>query len=445
MLYDWNKITLSCATISSTFEVTLKENVYFSYHDNQQKYWSLYASEPEMKQIIDLFKSFNAVVKFSLEEDKETPQIRNVDTASEINKKAGKEEKESDTDSSVNRRTKMSILNRMANMGQSVLPPRALSTERTSDSSDTNEASHYKTVRHKPVKSVIKRNSSDKNLPECQSLVESGHQNVEHSTNSVPLFTYVNGQLVPVTNSNIITCNSSGNDMSLYISEQRVSNSEIRINMTRLTDKVDHILGKLSVIEDKDNNSPKNNFQMEVLQKLLAEYENKIKLYEEYIKAKDLNKSPSPSFVGVFPKEDAPKVEEDFTKRVKSLEQLNKDKDDKIAQLEVECKLLHEKCNTKVYEEKKSKEELTAEIEKLKQELKTKNEELINSTRKAGELSQRSEVDGHIGDKIKNIMNDTFRSVSANFENNELYSGEKVKVITASIIKKVTIEALNEL
>ncbi|XP_063837228.1 uncharacterized protein LOC135086430 [Ostrinia nubilalis] len=456
VLYDSNKTTLSCATISSAFEITVKENVYFSYHDNGQKYWSLYASENEMKKIIDLLKSFSAKIKFSSGEEKELPQPSNLSVVTdkessepsnqhvlnEVILNTHAEEKESDTDSSINRRTKMSILNRMANMGQSVLPPRTISTERTSDSSDTNDTStNHKAVRHKPVKSIMKRNSSDKNLPECQSVIETGHINMEQATNSVPLFTYVNGQLVPVTNSNIISCNSSGNDMSFFISEQRVSNSEIRINMTRMSDKVDQILGKLSFIEDKDKNNTTSNFQAEVLQKLLSEYENKIRMYEEFIKSKDLNNSSSSPFMGLIPKQDVPKVDEINIQKIQHLEQINKEKEEKIIQLEFQCKALQNE-NILHIEEMKNKVKLTEEISKLKQELSSKNEEQSKRIRKNEECS---EIEDNMGEKIKNIMNDTFRSISANFENDVEYSGERIKAITASIIKKVTIEALNKL
>lgn len=448
VIYDSNKTTLSCATISTSFEITVKENGYFSYLDNLQKYWSLNGSEGEIEKIVELLKSFNAIVKYSSDEDKGPLEVKTTETFNVINYQEVKEEKESDTDSSVNRRTKMSILNRMANMGQSVLPPRTISTEKTSDSSDTNDTSHYKTVRHKPVKNSMKRNSSDKNLPECQSLVEAekvGSSIIEHSSNSVPFFTYINGQLVPVVSSVTSPSNTSGNDMNYFISEQRVSNSEIRININRMTDKVDQILGKLTGIENKDKIDTTNSFQIQILQKLLSEYENKIKMYEGFIKSQNLDKELSTHFFGLVSQDvsmmNTNSKNEDKSDKIQRLESDNKDKDLKIANLETEIRVLQNK-----FDEAIAKEKLHKEIDILKKDLDTRNIELVTSIKNCQELSQRDDNDNdNTKDKIKNLMNDTFRAISANFEINEEYSGEKVRAVTAAVIKKVTIESLNNL
>ncbi|RVE50406.1 hypothetical protein evm_004943 [Chilo suppressalis] len=288
ILYDSKKVTLSNATISTTFEVTVKEKRYFSYLDNLQKYWSLYVSEEELNKILGLLKNFNVTIKYSSESKTGPDEIKSLEQTGVISEQDVNDEKESDTDSSLNRKTKISLLSRMAHMGQSVLPPRVTPIDKSSDSSDASDNNHSKASRHKPIKTVVKRNSSEKGVTECHSLVEA--QNLmpkkEHSTESMPLFTYINGQLVPVTNTNIITSSgvSSGNDMNYIISEQRMNNSELRININRISDKLDKILSNVPNVESGDKNSNTNKFQVEILQKLISEYENKIRVYEEFIR-----------------------------------------------------------------------------------------------------------------------------------------------------------------
>lgn len=452
-MYDSNKTTLSNTTITDKLEITVKENIYISYYDNLSKYWSVYGTEGEINKIVELLRKLDVNIKIS-SQPSDGP-LNDVNLTKNQEQKddktpaqSNKDYNESDTDSSINRRTKDSILSRMATMGHSVFPQHDIAAEKSSDSSDTSD--HPKIARHKPVKSIIKRINTDKHVSETLDVVGTHKiiaSKAEQSQVTHPIYTQFKGQLVPVTNTNIISSSeyNHGNDMSLFISEQRISNSELRINLNRVTDKVDQVLDKMKHYESTDKINPTSNFQIEILQKLIAEYENKIKFYEEIMRSNDIkyNVINSSASTVKHSKENHPK-DEIHLKTVMELEKVIDEKNDEITKLNGEINLLKEK-NLEVAKKQTSSEcDFLNEIKDLKQALNFKDEEVASITKKLHENVPLKNVDSgaEIENKLKNIMNDTFRSIAANFDSDENYSGENVKSVIATVIKKVTLESL---
>lgn len=440
VLYDSNKTTLSCTTISSNLEVTIKNNTYVSYYDNQRKYWSVYGTKEEVEKVAEYLTKFQVNIKYSTYTDQDPPKpasedaIKIADTP-DVNKKI---DKGSDTDSSINRKTKASILNRMANMGHSVLPTRTLPVERTSDSSDTMEIeTQPKSVRHKPAKNILKRNNPE-NMSDSHQMIESNQRIIVPKTESVgnvPLFH--TGQLLPVTSTNLVSTPS--NEMGMFISEQRISNSELRINMNRITDKVDSVIEKINNLEQKGNSS----INSDILMKLLAEYENKIKVYEELLKP-GRDKSIEHATRPILAQND--NQNEILKNKVSELEKINQEKSREISCLQEEIKILKSKYDEERSSQASSENALLKKINNLENNTKEKDEELSTMLKKYDDLVSNTNVNnGNIGDKIKNIMNDAFQTISINFDNNENYTGETVKKIIATVIKKITIQTLSEL
>lgn len=440
VLYDSNKTTLSCTTISTKLEVTIKNNTYISYYDNLRKYWSIYGTEEEVKKVTDILTSFEVNINYSTYTDQCPPEPANVDTkTNDTLVQREKIDKGSDTDSSINRKTKASILNRMAHMGHSVLPTRTQSVERTSDSSDTMEVeTQSKSVRHKPLKSIIKRNNVENIMPESQHLSEARQKIVPvDSVGNVPVYTSHNGQLLPLTSTNVFT--SPSNELGMFISEQRISNSELRINMNRITDKVDLVLDKINNFDQKKI----TNIQTDILLKLLTEYENKIKIYEDLLKSngdtkliENMNTS-SPA--------NNNKEVEILKNKLSEYEQINQEKIDEISNLQDQIKVLKNKHAEDKLTQANIENDLLKKLSSLENNLKTKDEELANMANKYEILSATNVNEDNTEDKVKNIMNDTFQTISVNFDNNENYSGETVKKIIATVIKKITIRTLSEL
>lgn len=431
VLYDSNKTNLSSATVTSNLEVTVKGNLYISYYDNLRCYWSLCGNEEDMKKVVDTLQHLNVTIKFFQNIDETLPKPETEKEKISVDVQNDKNNQESDTDSSLNRKTKQSILNRMANMGHSVLPPQAVHTEKTSDSSDTNEIVNPPKPRHKPIKAISRKFSTDKNTPEAHSQVEvikAMSPRVEQFTEKPQLYTLINGQLVPVTNTScpsILPSPSQSNDLSLFITEHRISNSEMRMNMNRTSEKIDLILDKLKDLSSTDI-SKSGNFQIEVMQKLLNEYESKIDIYEKILKGQDV-----PKTLNQIPNDGQ------YKSKIAELEKVIADKNNEI--VEIKQKLLQEAC-----EKQKIENTVQDEIKNLKSCIDLKDKELATISTKLEETTHK-DASNELGNKLKSIMNDTFRAVTAKFESNENYSGESVKNIIGSIIKQVTIQSINEL
>nr|XP_026484775.1 uncharacterized protein LOC113392511 [Vanessa tameamea] len=429
ILYDSNKTILSCLTLTSGTEINIKENVSISFYDNKQKYWSIYTNSYEINKILDILQGLNVCLKYPTDAENDLSKKDDIDishrqsTSSLVKNLIKNDEKESDTDSSVNRRTKDSILKRMATMGQSVLPSTHIITAQTSDSSDSNDLQSQHKARHKQFKNANKKNI-EKHITETENV------NVSQLKTTKPLLspetnTFQNNyQTVGVKIMDIVKSPgnivSDENDMSLFISEQRVSNSELRMNMSRITDKLDIMLNKVQCLDSVDRNYISNNtshLQNEITYKLLNEYEKKIKTYQDFIKSKGFN-CDTFEIINHSSKTDVPC----------DCKQKCEEKDRQINKLEGDIQLISSKL----------------EERKLKNNDENSLTEQINDTvihRERTEVAQNEDV----ANKLKSIMNETFQTISINFDSDKQYTGAIVKSTVASVIKKTTMNYLKEL
>ncbi|XP_049887658.1 uncharacterized protein LOC126382018 [Pectinophora gossypiella] len=432
ILYNSNKTTLSSTTVTSNLNMTVKGDNYICFYDSLSKYWSIYAKEVEVKKISEILTKFGVNIKYAVNTDHNPPDPNKtvVDKCDTATYNSGKE---SDTDSSVNRRTKASILNRMATMGHSVLPLHTLPADKSSDSSDNENTNQPpKITRPKPVKTINKRMVSDKNVAEVLDLSNSSKTTVAKIEQPLPttsmVYTCINGQLVPVSNTNLGAAygNNSNSEMNLFMSEQRINNNELRININRTADKVDQILEKIKGLEQPSKDKSISNFQTDIMQKLLSEYENKIKIYEQLLTSQNKNKID----------EHLLKTSSNTSDEIASYKNVISELQNIVIEKDKEIKMLTDRLQ---------ENNLVKEITNLKQSLAIKNdqvEKLIQQLERRDTKLKTDEDD--FENKLKYTMNDVYRSISVNFESNETYTGETVKNVTASVIKDVTIKFLNE-
>lgn len=380
-----------------------------------------------------MLKNWDVNINYSTYSDKGPPEpIAEAETIAPISN-IEQQSRESDTDSSINKKTKASILNRMANMGHSILPTRAPPAEISSDSSETVEAV-IKTARHKPIKASTKRSSIENIANEHQNLTEEYHKiksgNLEFDRH-VALY---NNQYMPLSNTSVVTGNSS--EFGMFMTEQRINNSELRININRITDKMDMALKTLSSLEHKEKD---RNVSTDVMLKLLAEYENKIKIYEDAMKSKSNfnNKKISDALTHLSSNNEV----ELLKSKISEVENDNVAKCNEISILQKEINDLNKKHSQDIQLQTNEITELHKKVSSLESELQVKDKELSDL-----KISSNTKVDkDNIEEKVKNIMNDTFQTISTNFDNNENYSGETIKRIIGSVIKKITIQSLSEL
>lgn len=450
ILYDSNKTILSSLTLTTDLVINVRENISISYYDNHKKYWSVYTSSHDITQILDILKGLQVSLKY-MDTKKNLSQNDDINIqhlSPRIANQTKNDSKESDTDSSINRRTKDSILKRMATMGQSVLPPTHLITQ-TSDSSDTNESINQHKSRHKPYKNIIKRNV-EKNTAE----IDNNNDLQIKITPKPLLLPEVNKNIYQNTDQQIVTMKTmeitktpvsavpEGNEMIMFISEQRVSNSELRINMSRINDKLDCVLDKVKWQENDDKCSTRSNMshlQNEITIKLLNEYEKKIKNYEAFIQSKGFN---CDTFEPILQPSDLCNVEYsniNKTKQSCDCKQLCGDKDKQIIHLEEEVQTLTSKLKER--ELKDNESNLIREISELKENIITQKEQIEDLNKKIESAQNLCDIEN----KLKSIMNDTFQTISTNFDSDISYPGAIVKSTVASIIKKTTKACLKDL
>ncbi|CAB3237173.1 unnamed protein product [Arctia plantaginis] len=435
VLYDSVKTTLSRTLISPQLEVTIKNNSYISYYDALRKYWSIYGTDEEVKKIDDILNSLGANVVYSNNTDNVPQQPNNSESGTIASLEEKEQNRGSDTDSSVNKKTKISILNRMANMGHSVLPTKILPLEKTSDSSDTNEPeTQPKVFRHKTSKSLIKRNNVENIVSESQQLTEAHQRIIVPNTQpdkNVTVYSH-HGQFIPLSNTSVIA--NTNNELSMFMAEQRIGNSEMRINLNRITDKVDSVLNKINSLELKDANVP-----TDILLKLLKEYENKIKAYEELLRSRGIDEKNNI--------EEQLKVKDKDVERIKNkmseVENVNTVQTNEISKLQKQIRVLEEQNIHEKQIQTSRENELMIKINILENRLEEKNKQLSDIT--SSESTKTDPNDDNTEDKVKNIMNNTFQTISMNFENSNTYTGETIKRIVGTVIKKITINALSEL
>lgn len=436
ILYDSNKVSLSCTNISPQLKIVVKENTNLSFYDNTRKYWSLYGTEENISKYVENLKLFGVIIENSNEDSKSQSEIMKCEVNNILTQNPT-DHKESDTDSSINRKTKDSILKRMATMGQSVLP--MPSTNYTKSNSTDSDESSEKVIRHKPQRSTVKYKTSEKMdcTDSCTEINWKKPSAVIQSPENVTIASY-DHRIVPLTSSNIINnpILNNSSELNLFISEQRISNSEIRINMNRMTDKLDKILDNIQgVCNQASNNNIRN--ENNIVQKLLVEYENKIKFYEDFIMSKGLDCSILNS---------SQKLEkEDINmnkNKITDLENIIHKQEKENSRLCNELRTLEEKYKTLSKDRDEEHNIKTKDVLSIRNELTMKNEELKTVREEMESCTLRNKDD--IKNKLKSIMNRTFHALSANFDVEENYTGTAIKSLLASVIKKETMEALND-
>lgn len=500
ILYDSAKKQLSRATLSAKMEIIVQNDNYVTYNDDSHSTWSLMCcNSQDCSNIIKEIQNHDVIVRFD-NKSSTTPPMIPAKPSSIVHKKdtsatsVEKSDHESDIDSSLCKKKKASLISRMAMMGQSILP--SLSTiDNTSDSSDNTDCRNQinKNVRHKTIKSSIKKTNHQKSNDATNAITEDINPAL-HSSNPdiIPLYTSINGQLVPVTHTNITTMpfnntERADNIQQVLLSEQRINNTELRMNLNRVSDKVDQILDKVKLCEI-ENIKSRQNCSNDIYMKLLTEYENKISHQSNKItflenQLTSLKTNPDDKIII----KQLPDYME-LNEKIKYLEMTNREKDTDIDKLRNE--LFTSKNKNSLEEQKLNEQAMLQKIEVLEKELvdKCKIIELNNdSVLKVNTLEQENEClksqlseatkehdalvkeceylrdtnskvineldqmklknkDNKINfnKTVKEVMNTTYHTLSANFQSGESYSGDDIKGIIATIIKKITMKHLSE-
>ncbi|XP_071055242.1 uncharacterized protein MCAP_0864-like [Onthophagus taurus] len=288
------------------------------------------------------------------------------------------------------------ILTRMAKMGQSVLPGQKLDENKTNETKIIENPSQ--------ISDVVK----DKH-PENTSVV---HQNQYLNTAQIqpyiPLQTYQFPQI------------PSNQEFNLFMSENRTHNSEMRINLTSISTKLDSVLYEMSKIKVSPNTDRLEN---EFLKSKIYDLEEKLKRCDEIGNSESLIK-------------------------IKELEENNRDLEKDLKRLKIKSERVDD------LERKESL--MLEEIDKLKIKLKEKDVKFIEIEKKMIEneiyykkcleesVNKKDKIDN--GNVIKESMNEMFQNVLGEFdEENVQISFKQLKNSLSKHLKQTTFKIIDSL
>ncbi|XP_050445931.1 FK506-binding protein 15 isoform X2 [Cataglyphis hispanica] len=342
---------------------------------------------------------------------------------------------------------KAAIISRMAKMGQSILPKMALPS--TTDSEDTEDDVPHKSPRQKKIEqsegTLQKKNLLHESLEEKKVI----HKIVEPSTEvpSVNSSTYkpvvaaspltpqwappyfaghyvtMDSQMYPVpqsVNRTIPAALDPG--INMLLSETRITNAEIRMGMSKISDNVQKLLDKFHAFELQNATTPTS---------------DKATLDASWKMFLALNASHAGVKENELPKSTDKNIS-----------------DEKICEARSKISILENNLK-KSEEEKESLLQINKDMSRKLQELETKlnntNDEL-DKTKKALEVAKNTIkqcTEKNIEKKnkeIKQIMNKTYHTLSERFadESCSELSFDYVKSTIASTIKHITLQVLYE-
>lgn len=321
--------------------------------------------------------------------------------------------------------TKTSILQRMAKMGKA-LPTMVSSTPDQSDSSDTDRlpAANVSTPVIHPRRTAYKA-APPKQV--SQELVPLTSTPIEQSA-----VAYMPGYMQPVDNTGL----------QVFLSENRINNTEMRINISKLEGKIERVLDKMDLLNLSSNADSTVVAKADREDELLDLEEQVLRLKRENrmlrLKIQDLEER-----IAVHMSTEIDTLKQNQTssdaqqrKEIERLECMSREQIDTIDQLSKRAKQLESECL-----EVEAMKQLCIEEHNIEKELQRKA--LVESEEKIHGLELKQQQNESATDElIKAIMNGLYQKLQEELPKIEVLTLQDVLKIAGGLIKTETKEAL---
>lgn len=520
LLYKHKNDIISSSKLSNQFQFIVQKDNYATFSDDQSQKWTVHFNcDQDLHNFAEAFESRGAkVVKAT---DKTDSKI-NLKTSDTDSPKHDSDPNPSDTSEN---NVKANILSRMAKMGQKLLPNNSISDGTDSDT-DKDKAPYSKPRKPKrivpsvsglpeiavkpsivaPINTTVsvplRPQTINPQIPSAQ-IVTMVQQPYLQERNPLHVVS-VDGVTSPVMYGNTP---SMLDHLQMHFAENRTQNSEVRMNLLRLTTKmeemldkvtkIDNTIAKTSVTESKSENSNNSNtealkWENEKLKQTIKKLKQEIEDEQHKITVELLEKS---STAEKALKEENEELKQNINKLTQALqteENLIKSENVKlkltITKLDQEVALLKEAENKTEVElhqqmlnvenkqetpEVATKQNNSDELIQQSQQLEEKNNELqeelaaqiskqLDYVNKIKELEQQmiqlsTESSKELTDKIsvnkqkyenldeiiKKIMNGLYYEINAELPDDESVVGKDVKQILARKIVDNTYSILS--
>ncbi|EFN85323.1 hypothetical protein EAI_16007 [Harpegnathos saltator] len=362
---------------------------------------------------------------------------------------------------------KASIISRMAKMGQSILPKMPLPS--TTDSEDTEDDVPHKSPRHKKIDQVeiisqkkhlshepAEGKEREKKITESRTEVPLIDSNTYNPLVSTPQLTpqwapsyfpghYVamDNQMYPVTqtvNRTISAALDPG--INMLLSENRLTNAEIRIGMSKISDNVQKLLDKFHALELQNATTPTSDKAT-----LDASWKMLLALNASRAEANDNELSKNTN--KYMTDEKIREIQNRISALENDLKQSKGEEKESLLQANENLNTKVQELETRLTDTNTDLKKTQEDLEKAQNIIKQYREENIHLEDKLSKCSKENNFQTDIENKnkeIKQIMNKTYHVLLEKLADgsHSNLSFDYVKSVIANTIKHITLQVLNE-
>lgn len=421
ILYRSKQDVLSTFSLSTSSEkVIYVKNDYVQYHDDVTHFWSIrFTTNTDRDEFLAAVKTRCSIEKETVEKLAENEQPKCFEVKNNIAEP-------------LLPNSQSTLIDRMAKMGQQILPSGVFPSKEVSSDSEDHESYPSQPQRNTIVASKWK--------PDVPS------RSMKYPTSKTP----------PVLSANtLISYNptvhsmTSDTEMVSLFTENRFQNTEVRMCLSKLESKIERVLDKVDLIREANStssNKPKSDLEEEI-----------IKLEEKLLNLKKENRQlrlDQMDKVSLDEQKKNSQLEEQLESQKAEIEGLRSSiavKDSEIKnnnslrlRSDEKFKLHISELGTKIDELTNNKLQSASEISKLKStidELKIDNQKLDEQL---AQLQLKSESSGgiKISAVVKDIMNTLYQNIHETVSHRTDWSTDEVLKLMRTAIKRETMTIL---
>lgn len=409
------------------------KNDYIQFHDDVSQFWSIrFAMHADRDEFISAAETLCTIVKESVEDVPKTQNVIANESIMEI------PVKENEISSPAN--SQSTLINRMAKMGQKMIPTSEIPPkENSSDSEDI-----------EPVPSTQRKHIvAPKWKPDVPSRSSINNQLQYPTTSSPPV---LSANTLISYNPTVHASMTNDPGMLSLFTENRFQNTEVRMSLSKLESKIERVLDKVDLIRDQSATKPKTDLEEEIIkleEKLLGLKKENRQLRLD----REANRSSDEALM--VEKKKISLLEVRLESQRDELEELRNcltAKNSEIARIDSQRISSDEKSNSEMSQLKTKIEELCNHQSQSNIKIANMNtsiadlekEKLKVEEQLAMQLQSDANTNGNIqiADVVKDIMNTMYQSFQETISQRSEWSADDVLKLMRTVIKRETMNVL---
>ncbi|RZC32750.1 WEB family protein [Asbolus verrucosus] len=416
ILYREKRNVIVRIKICSSFEVSLKKDDFASFYDSLKENWLIkFSSSDDCTAVLSYIEKFGGKVVAVTEKNETLHQTAN---ASEVVTNGDNPENKAKAD----------ILSRIAKMGQSILPSKNVDVDTEHNFRDADNMS-------------IASDESQHVIPSSTTteVMQLPKQHILPPSTATEVMQVPKQHFQNVPNTFVIGQPMGYDPLNLYLAESRTQNTEIRINLSQISEKMNHILKLVDTERASDGSNDLLKSKIKVLDLRVENLSKELKTYQD-----ENNKLK----LQINQQENVLKNEEQYQAELTLLKQ------QKAAQIsDFERQIITYTDNIKDLTETVEKQKI--EVEGLKAQLEQcqdkgqLEDEIIDLKLKLKHFEENQQLDQENKETaanfiavLKDSMNEMYGKIMANFDEDKNYQTSEVSSIIAQNIKSTTLKII---